>query len=398
MRRGTSILMLGLAMAAIAAPSASANYLYWPNSKSTTIGRAELGGGSLNNGFLTTTDTAPGDSPRAVAVDSHFIYWAHGNAIGRANLDGTQRNPDFIPSWLGVRAPNGVAVDSKFIYWSGPSGIGRAFLNGSQPNNSFIPDLGSPCGVAVDQNFVYYTVGGNAIARAPAGGDPPDDGFIPVPGGTDCGVAVNDGLIYWSEGGATTGTRIGRASLDTGQAQHSLISGIAATGVAVTPEAIYWGSGPTGGTIGRANLDGTGANQGFLGIGSPPDATPTLLAAAPSNLVTLGPPDLNKKKGTAKISAGVPGPGTLVLDDASLGTQAVASRRKHRKKDPTVRRMELTVPAAGPVLLRVKPAGRLLRKLRRTGHGHANLGVTFTPAGVAGVPGFKAIQIPLRHR
>lgn len=384
-------------MAATAVPVAHANYLYWPNSKGATIGRAELGGGSLNNGFLTTTDSAPGDSPRAVAIDSHFIYWAHGNAIGRANLDGTQPNPDFIPSWLGVKAPSGIAVDSKFIYWTSPAGIGRAFLNGSQPDGSFIPDPHNPCGLAVDDHFLYFTVSGKAVARAPIGGGEPDEGFVPVPSGTDCGVAADSGHVYWSEGGPTAGDRIGRVTLGSGQVQDDFISGIAATGVAVTPQAIYWGSGLTGGTIGRANRDGSGPNQSFLGIGTPPDATPALLAAAPSNLVTLGPPSLNKKKGLARISVGVPGPGVLVMDDAANGTQAATSR-KHGKKGSSVAAVQATMSAAGTVQLKVKPTGRARRKLRRKGRAHVSLGFTFTPQSVAGVPGFKAIQIPLRHR
>ncbi len=48
-----------------------------------------------------------------------YIYWSNAhdapNAIGRANLDGTEVDPQFIPS-----AGEGcdIAVDQSYVYWS----------------------------------------------------------------------------------------------------------------------------------------------------------------------------------------------------------------------------------------------------------------------------------------
>jgi sugar lactone lactonase YvrE len=50
--------------------------------------------------------------------------------IGRANLDGTGANPNFITS---ATNPDGLAVDGSHIYWanSGSTTIGRANLDGT---------------------------------------------------------------------------------------------------------------------------------------------------------------------------------------------------------------------------------------------------------------------------
>src|SRR5262249_6555042 len=72
--------------------------------------------------------------------------------------------------------------------------------------------------------------------------------------------------IYWTDG--VPGT-IGRANIDgTGAIQNLVGGGSQPNGVAVDAAHIYWVnilSTSTGaGTIGRANLDGTGVNQNFI--------------------------------------------------------------------------------------------------------------------------------------
>src|SRR5215216_1819607 len=67
--------------------------------------------------------------------------------------------------------------------------------------------------------------------------------------------------VYWTNNGDTT---IGRANLDGGGADQSFIGDqIGPCGVAVDGAHVYWAD--TNGTaIGRANLDGSGANQTFI--------------------------------------------------------------------------------------------------------------------------------------
>ena len=69
--------------------------------------------------------------------------------------------------------------------------------------------------------------------------------------------------IYWANNG--TGT-IGRANLDGTGANQSFITGSPASvpcGVAVDGGHIYWAN-TSFGTIARANLDGTGVDQNFI--------------------------------------------------------------------------------------------------------------------------------------
>jgi hypothetical protein len=73
-----------------------------------------------------------------------------GAAIGRANLDGTRPDANFIRK---VTSPYGVAVDSGFVYWAvncSCGAIARANLDGTGANESFITGTTFPKGVAVD--------------------------------------------------------------------------------------------------------------------------------------------------------------------------------------------------------------------------------------------------------
>ena len=85
---------------------------------------------------------------------------------------------------------------------------------------------------------------------------------------------VNVGHVYWTD--FATGT-IGRANLDGTGANQSFISGASGpVGVAVDAGHIYW-TNDLMSTIGRANLDGTDANQSFISTAS---RTPTVAVDA----------------------------------------------------------------------------------------------------------------------
>jgi virginiamycin B lyase len=70
-------------------------------------------------------------------------------------------------------------------------------------------------------------------------------------------IAVDGGHIYWT----TSFGSIGRADLNGGNLNGNFILGaFGAKGVAVDGTHIYWTNTVSGNRIGRANLDGTGAN------------------------------------------------------------------------------------------------------------------------------------------
>jgi virginiamycin B lyase len=77
--------------------------------------------------------------------------------------------------------------------------------------------------------------------------------------------------IYWGnyDDGGGFGTTVGRANLDGSGANDGFITGAGGpAGVAVDSAHIYWGNYDPN-TIGRANLDGSGVNQSFIAAGSP---------------------------------------------------------------------------------------------------------------------------------
>jgi hypothetical protein len=139
-------------------------YVYFANRRTYSIGRAELAG------FGTAQQVIDGEfvklpvgaQPCGVAVDADHLYWGTydiasgtgGSAIGRAKKDGTDVS---YPEWGGGTHVTGVAVDDQFVYWSytgtgapHAGGIGRGTKTGGGTDASFVSGLNAPWGIAAD--------------------------------------------------------------------------------------------------------------------------------------------------------------------------------------------------------------------------------------------------------
>lgn len=140
------------------------------------------------------------------------------------------------------------------------------------------------------------------------------------------------------------------------------------------------------GTIGRASLDGTGANQSLIAGATLPcgvavDALPSP-PSPPSNEFTLGKPKLNKKRGTANLPLTVHAPGELSLSgNGVMAARAVGVNAVH---------------AQGVVRLLIKAKGAKRRKLNETGKVTVKPKITYTPNG--GNPRTQAARLTLRKR
>ncbi len=251
--------------------------LYWDNPQVGAIGRETISGdpGNVNQSLVSGITQL---HQVGVAVDRQHLYWSDGGSIGRSNLDGTDANQQFIQ--LHQVAANYVAVDDQHVYWSTISGIGRANLDGSGVNPDFISLPNSVGGIAVDSFHIYWTNRAQGtIGRANLDGTGVNSSFVTgATAPTD--VAVDSQHIYWSQvivGGNPPGGSIGRANLDGSDANPSFITGVTQPmGIAVDYANVYWTnyyscnnhtqppSGCGGGTIGRANLDGTGVNAAYV--------------------------------------------------------------------------------------------------------------------------------------
>jgi len=255
-----SALCLAIVVGALAVPASAGAFVYWANYTGDAIGRANLDGSTIDQGFITSADNL-----RGVAVDGQHVYWDNytTGTIGRANLDGSTPDQGFI---TGADFPVGLAVDAQHVYWANSSSntnaIGRANLDGTgSPEQTFISGASGPEGVAVDGQHIYwanYTSG--TIGRANLDGNPAsvNQSFIT---GADHpeGVAVDAQHIYWAN---SNGGAIGRADLDGNSVDESFITGVAPVGVAVDAGHVYWANAGTG--IARANLDGSGPELSFI--------------------------------------------------------------------------------------------------------------------------------------
>ena len=287
--------VLAAMVALVAVPASASAYIYWPHNRASladgAIGRANADGSARNPTLVTGTDAVS-----AVAVSGPHIYWTHSTpsgpgAIGRANLDGSDANRNFI---TGLDRPRGIGVEGTHIYWAdfGSSTIGRANLDGSDVNQSFIKSGRSgippahPTALAVDRNDIYFSdpaFGVLVIARL--------DGRRPwlvakIHGvGIVNGIAVSGAHIYWTwtcpnpNVDCARSRGIGRMNLDGTALERNFID-VPARGVAVDARHIYWGQeserNSEHDSIGRANLDGSARDA-------------SLVANVPSSGVAVGP-------------------------------------------------------------------------------------------------------------
>jgi hypothetical protein len=398
-----------LALALAIAPRAEA-YVYWIEEHGdpgtigeATIGRANLDGSDVKHDFIVLPLGGAVGGLGGLAVDDAHLYWVNPAAgepvpsIGRANLDGTAPDHSFIADLNGSPL-GGVAVDDEHVYWvsvtasdiaGGTGGIARANLDGTGVDESFITDLDFPAGgLAVDGSHLYWintdpreinALYGipDRIGRANLDGTGVDEGFI---GASDLqGVAVDDPHLWWAFSGRFSGG-IERANLDgTGVETVSFFTEeeLSPCGVAVTDTHLYW---KTGGSIGRANLDGSRPRHELItgagvGCGLAVDA----LGPPPSNDFSFGKVKENKRKGTAKLTVTVPGPGELDL-----------------AKTKRVRPDDEPAEVKGKEKLSIKPKGKARRKLNENGKATVKAKVTYTPDG--GEPNTESKKIKLVKR
>ncbi len=284
-RRVLLLVVLWLTAGLVFAAGASA-YVYWTNifagSGTSSIGRANPDGTHVNQSFITGLSR-----PGSIAVDSGHIYWGDTatHTIGRANLDGTGVDQNFIHTMYG---PTGVAVDAAHIYWVSGGVIGRANIDGTAVNNAFIPPGDQAAtAVAVDANYIYWTdTSYYTIGRANIDGTAIVPRLLPDGLGAERSVAVEGSHVYWTGDPSSGKDSIGRYTPISGVIEDSFIvlypeSDLIRT-MAVDPEHVYWTDAPTG-TIGRANIDGTGINKTFITGASQPTSVAVDALSSSSN-------------------------------------------------------------------------------------------------------------------
>lgn len=251
--------------------------VYWGNG--TPIGRVNLDGAFPESNFIPRSlvpgpDQGPYVACGGLAVDALHVYWANSSSdtIGRANLDGSGADHSFI---VGASNPCGVAVNATHIFWANhqatqgtePS-IGRATIDGAAVDQGFIDGLNGPCDVTLSDTHIFWDAAtDNQVGQADLSGKNVIPTFMENAGG-GCGIAVDAHHIFWSD----LETAIGRADLDGTDPDATFISGLdSPCGVEIHAGRLFWvehmasGPGSIGpGRIGVAGLNGSGVNRNLL--------------------------------------------------------------------------------------------------------------------------------------
>ena len=258
-------------VAASQTPISTWTHIYWANHLNGTIGRANIDGTEVNQRFVVGR---PGMCGLAVVGD--YIYWANDdeNTIGRVKLDGTGASQTLVTSTGGAC---GLASDGTYLFWTTRNGseegsIGRSKLDGTEEDEAFVQQVMPPSliGIAVGQGFIFWGSAADAVGCVRTDGRFAN-GYCASLSNPSTGVAVAQGHLYWGNG---QGTTIGRATIAVSDMAETTDADESFMTVAGNPEGLasdgtylYWSA---AGAIGRANLDGSGANDTFIGGASAP--------------------------------------------------------------------------------------------------------------------------------
>jgi hypothetical protein len=179
-----------------------------------------------------------------------------------------------------------------------------------------------------------------------------------------------EAFVYWAN--ISDGT-IGRANLNGTGADQFFIAGVSEpSDVAVDAAHVYWANGSDG-RIGRASLDGSGVDQNFIAGPGAPVVSGVAVDAGRS--FSFGQVKRNNTKGTATLTTRVPGPGELVL--ATTKQVKGDEARAAAVGGPSARTSQNEIE----VKLAVKPKGKTKQKLNRKGKAKVKAKVTYAPDG-----------------
>ncbi len=385
------IALLVAALPLVFAGSAQA-YVYWGDYHGGTIGRANLDGTNVEDGFIQT-----GGNPDAVAVTATHIYWTNetGGSIGRANVDGTAVEPNFI---TGIKEPAGVAVKSSFIFLSSLGGneIGRAGLDGTGKKLNFIPSVASPCGIALDSGHVYW---GTAqltgfVGRASLTGSSAEPEWVNLGSYTPCGLATNSANVFVADTGIFgPAHEIGRITIANKNFDPSMIGEAEGPcGLTVDESRLFWANDGTD-TIGVANTDATGVDESLVQTGGHEicgvavDSLSSPPAPPPSNEPTSGPSGSSSQTPSSPAPPSPPAAGTVrwvkVKNDSKHGTArvsiAVNEAGTLSVTGKGIVAAKAQAPGAGTVTVTVRAAKAKRSTLKKTGRLATKLAVSFSP-------------------
>jgi hypothetical protein len=251
----------------------SAEHVYWTNAGDGKIGTGTIGRGKLDGEGVeeVNQDCVTGASnPEGIDVNATHVFWANAKeitetnkgTIGRAKLDCTEANQNYLEMAGLLEVPHGLAVTATQIYRTtnvGDNGlIGRTELDGS--NAKFVAlEKANPRGIALDATHVYWGAN-NAIGKAKLDLTDVDKEFI-AGAGNPKGVAVNASDLFWAanqEVPANPGNDLYRYEAETGELEDLVVDTTDPNGAEVRGVLGISGDGSRLYFAANGDLDGTG--------------------------------------------------------------------------------------------------------------------------------------------
>ncbi|KAJ8023914.1 Low-density lipoprotein receptor-related protein 4 [Holothuria leucospilota] len=200
-------------------------FIYWSDAAFDTISRAKWDGSKQETLIKDNLKSADG-----LSVDwiGRKLYWTEAelNRIEVANLDGTMR---LLLIWQNLDKPRDIIVDpmSGLMYWTdwgkNPK-IERAGMDGSQRITIISDEVEWPNGLAIDYDLqrLYWTDGGTGVieySRLDGTRRRTLQRDLPHP----FGLAVDDNYVYWTD---WSSENIQRANKKTGHNRDVIVDGL----------------------------------------------------------------------------------------------------------------------------------------------------------------------------
>jgi virginiamycin B lyase len=173
-------------------------YIFWINADTDAIGRASITGSGVDQSLI----PALPNNPCGLAVGATDLYWETDDAdVGTAAINGTGENPNFIPTDAGFC---GVAVDATHIYWANLTGtsastssIGRANLDGTGIDQNFVSGIAQDelNGIVVSSSRIYWALSlSDEVGSSTISGTGVNNAFIVQEGGGSVSSVAVDSL------------------------------------------------------------------------------------------------------------------------------------------------------------------------------------------------------------
>jgi methionine-rich copper-binding protein CopC len=177
------------------------NYIYFGNDYDKRIGRANLDGTGVNYDWVNLASSLNFAASDMARAGNYLFFGQGGNVtgrnIGRVNIDGTSPVIVATDSDSGVA---GIAADDSFVYWIDyhRGEVGRVSHDGSNADDNFITGLLYPWDIVPTSTHLYVLEGSTVVRFAL------DGSGKTVIKATSCsrGIAIENSL--WSDSTAPT--------------------------------------------------------------------------------------------------------------------------------------------------------------------------------------------------